>query len=558
MFRQLFKLLCLFILIGCTGSGEISELKPSGLVQSLLQQRIAKLDTSAKPATGDFSFYLPQWVQRFYQRRYGRPAWITTDGNFRNIKDLLTAIRSAGQEALDPAAYHLQPLEQSVQALEYPQHAAKPEFVVEAELLATDAFFTYASHLLNGRINPQDVDPQWRASVKETDLLELLQGALETRQIAAVFASLMPAHAGYIHLRRALQRYRNTAKVGGWPAIPGDCPLQNGDHGLRVLILRARLRAEDEQYDQRLPMTRTFDVDLKQAVYDFQRRYGLQVNGTVGEATLAALNVSIADRIRQIELNMERWRWLPQYFGERYLIVNIANFELQIVEKEKRLTTMRAAVGQYYRQTPVFSTPLTRLVLNPHWFVPKTIAVEDMLPRIKENPAYLARHHLRVFQGSWDDPQEIDALSIDWSAVTSENFNYRLRQDPGPDNALGRMKFILANSYDVYIHDTPVHEQFKQMKRTFSSGCIRIEDPIALAEYLLKDHPQWSPQKLRTAIESGISQIIQLIDPIPVYLVYWTAWTDENSHVHFREDIYGRDRALDQALQTRERFNMRF
>jgi murein L,D-transpeptidase YcbB/YkuD len=198
------------------------------------------------------------------------------------------------------------------------------------------------------------------------------------------------------------------------------------------------------------------------------------------------------------------------------------------------------------------------LVLNPHWFVPKKIAVEDMLPRIKEDPAYLARRHLRVFQGSWDDPQEIDALSIDWSAVTAENFNYRLRQDPGPDNALGRMKFILTNPYDVYIHDTPAHDQFKQMKRTFSSGCIRIEDSVALAEYLLRDHPQWSPQKLRIAIESGIPQIIQLNEPVPVHIVYWTTWTDKNSQVHFREDVYGRDRKLDQALQTSGSHSMRF
>jgi murein L,D-transpeptidase YcbB/YkuD len=556
--RKLFALLSPFILIGCTWPGNTSELKPSGSVQSLLQQRIAILDASAKPATDDFSLQLPQWVQRFYQSRYCRPAWITTDGYFQNIKDLLVAIRSASQEALDPGAYHLQALEQLVQGLEYRRRAAKPQLIVNVELLATDAFFTYASHLLNGRINPQDVDPQWRASVKQTDWVELLQVALATRQVAAVFSSLMPAHAGYNHLRSALLRFRNTAKVGGWPAIPEGSPLQNGDHGLRVLILRARLRAEDEQFDRKLPMTRTFDVDLKQAVYDFQRRYGLRVDGTVGGATLATLNVSIADRIRQIELNMERWRWLPQYFGKRYLIVNIANFELQIVENEKRLTTMRAAVGQDYRQTPVFSTRLTRLVLNPHWFVPKTIAVEDMLPRIKEDPAYLARRHLRVFQGSWDDPQEIDALSIDWSAVTAENFNYRLRQDPGPANALGRMKFILTNPYDVYIHDTPAQDQFKQMKRTFSSGCIRIEDSVALAEYLLRDHPQWSPQKLRIAIESGIPQIIQLTDPVPVHIVYWTAWTDENSHVHFREDVYGRDRALDKALQTSGRFSMHF
>jgi murein L,D-transpeptidase YcbB/YkuD len=242
---------------------------------------------------------------------------------------------------------------------------------------------------------------------------------------------------------------------------------------------------------------------------------------------------------------MERWRWLPRYLGRRYILVNIARFALEVIEDDKPIMSMRIIVGKPYQSTPVFNAAMTHLVVNPSWHVPISIAKEEILPLLRRDPGYLLRQNMRVYQGGGG---EVDPRSINWLQVSASNFPYRLRQIPGPHNPLGRVKFLFPNQFSVYLHDTSNRELFSRTVRTFSHGCIRIEKPLDLAEYLLRGDPQWNRDKIQQAIARGLERTITLPAAVPVYLLYWTAWVGEDDAMHFRDDIYQRDMSLEKAL----------
>ena len=261
------------------------------------------------------------------------------------------------------------------------------------------------------------------------------------------------------------------------------------------------------------------------------------------------MNAPVEDRLRQIELNMERWRWLPQDLGRRHVIVNIAGFDVDVVDAGSVVMSMRAMVGRTYRRTPVFSGSMTYLVLAPFWHVPHSLAVRDQLPLIRRDRQHFSRLGIRVFQGWGADAAEIDPSSVDWSTVTARDFPYRLRQDPGPLNALGRVKFMFPNKFNVYLHDTPSRELFDRPQRDFSSGCIRVERPIELAEFLLAG-TDWSRERIEASIERRREQTIPLSEPVAVHILYWTAWVETDGTLHFRRDIYERDERLANALRA--------
>jgi murein L,D-transpeptidase YcbB/YkuD len=297
--------------------------------------------------------------------------------------------------------------------------------------------------------------------------------------------------------------------------------------------------------------TNLFDIPLMTAVAHFQRRHGLKADGVVGRETLGALNIPIRHRIRQIELNLERWRWIPHDLGARHIRVNIADYNLQVVEAGKPVLKMNVVVGRDYRRTPVFSDTLQYLVFNPYWNVPFSIAVKDKLPLIQEDPSYLASHHIRVFAGWKPDAPQVDPATVDWSRLSRANFRYRLRQDPGPHNALGQIKFMFPNPFAVYLHDTSDKGLFSQDVRTFSSGCIRVADPINLAAYVLRGQHPWSKERIQATIESQRRKVVNLQHTLPIHLFYWTAWVAADGTLNFRNDIYQRDIPLDQALKER-------
>ncbi|MES9901206.1 MAG: L,D-transpeptidase family protein, partial [Sedimenticola sp.] len=353
----------------------------------------------------------------------------------------------------------------------------------------------------------------------------------------------------YTALKGALEFYRRIAASGGWSTLPAGPSLHPGDTDRTVPLLRQRLIIEGD-YLAKIPDEReTFDSELEAAVTHYQLRHGLEVDGVLGAKTREAMNVPVASRIEQLRANMERRRWLPHDLGERYLLVNTAGFEVRLVEGGKTSLVKRSINGKRWRKTPSFSSRITHLVVNPYWTVPKRIAVVDLLPLQRRDSHYFEKKRIDVLRRTDDGWSVEDPDMIDWSLYNRKNFPFTLRQHPGDDNSLGKLKFYMPNPYNIYLHDTPSRELFERNLRAFSSGCIRVEHPLYLAEMLLGDKAQALDTPLGEQVASGKTQRTTLPKPVPIYLVYLTSWVDEFGVIQFRPDGYHLNQPLIQALQ---------
>jgi len=497
-----------------------------------------------------------QLIPAYYQKRDYRPIWIDHSGMRPSAQALAAVIETAvHREGLRPTDYHIAAIRNIIHQLDdtpFPPDTASAAIWADLDLLLTDGFLSMAAHLSGGRVNPETLHPDWIISERSIDLLSYLEAASEGVRVADVMDQLQPKHVGYVGLRDALAHLREVDASGGWPAVEGKTTLRPLDTNEQVINLRRRLMASGD-YRESLPPAdpEIYDPALEVAVKLFQKRHGLKPDGAVGPMTRAALNTTIKARLRQIELNLERWRWLPRDLGERYIAVNTADFNLRVVEKDKTIFRMPVVVGRPARQTPVFSAKMSYLVLNPYWNVPYTIAVKDILPKLIEGEDYLSRMGIRVFSDWSEDAVEMDPDQVAWSTYGRSNFPFRLRQEPGERNALGQIKFIFPNKFAVYLHDTPQRSHFKRVQRDFSSGCIRVENAPLLASYLLSEDHSWGPGTLFAALDTGERQVVRIPLPIRVHLLYMTAWMDDQGKLQFREDIYDRDSALDEALQQR-------
>ena len=491
----------------------------------------------------------------FYALREYRPAWRDAGGSFTPAGELLQFIeRAAAEHGLHPPNYHLETIRRLLELDQTEHQAGRPletNLAVDLDFLLTDAFLLLASHLRAGRVNPETLHAEWVVQMDpELDISRRLEDAIATGRIAETLDGFAPPHPEYRFLKQALAHYRGLAAAGEWPQLPDKAAWERGQTGEIAELLRERLtRSGDYRHLPNDPVAA--DDELMEALRRFQARHGLEVDGRMGRQTLNALNVSLAERIRQIELNLERWRWLPHDLGNRHIWVNVPRFKLSVAENGSSVLDMRVVVGRHYRRTPVFSSLMDHLVINPDWNIPNRIAVQDILPKAQKDPGHLRREKIRVFEGWARGAAELDPDAIDWSRVTAGNFRYRLMKDPGPHNDLGRVKFMFPNKFSVYLHDTPSKRLFERSMRGFSSGCIRIEKPLDLAAYLLADSPEWSREAVTAAINSGRLLTVRLKQKIPVHLVYMTAGSGVDGGVEFWQDIYQRDAALDRALRQK-------
>lgn len=437
-------------------------------------------------------------VRTFYARRELRPAW-----DDATTAALLRAIDRLAEEGLQPDRYHREALRR------LPGGA-------ERDVLATDAFLTAAIHVSQGVTDPQFVRPSWCGPPPRIDVAALLQAALDDGTIEETLPRVAPRHEGYVRLRKALAAYRELERSGGWPLIPPGQSLRLGADDARVAVLRRRLYSPDGGT--------LFDDALDALVRHFQEHHGIQVDGIVGPETLLELNVPATERVRQIGVNMERWRWMPEDLGPSYLIVNIAAFRLDAIEDGRSVLSMKTVVGKEYTRTPFFAARVSEVIVNPWWNVPDSIAMKELWPKQRRDPSYFAREHMVVMNG-------------------------RIRQRPGEWNALGRLKFNMPNRYNVYLHDTPARQLFARSFRAFSHGCIRLERPMDLALYLLRDQPRWTQAAIESDIATSTERTINLTSPQPVYVLYWTAWVGDDGHMEFHRDHYGRDGVLAAALR---------
>lgn len=453
-------------------------------------------------------------------------------------------LRAAPTHGLDPEEYRLSQIERYWDSTD-------AVGVVRRDLLLTLALGGYVADAREGRINPRQVDAKLFATARdvEIDPVALVEEALTVSDLQAFLARQVPTNARYEELRQVLARYRAIAARGGWDPIPDGEALKLGMQDPRVPAIRQRLAITDDLQADDLTSV-AYDAGLVAAVKHFQMRHGLDIDGVIGQGTRAALNIPVEAIIRRIIVNMERWRWLPHDLGGVRVGVNIAGFELIVFNDLKPENHMRVIVGKTYHKTPVFSDLIKYIEFNPYWNIPPSIARNEMLPKLKKNPRYLVANHMRLFSSWGADAKELDSTTIDWHRVGPKAMNrYKLRQDPGRQNALGTVKFVFPNTYNVYLHDTPSHALFSRSQRTFSHGCIRVSQPAELASALLGGEPTgWGIKRVKEVIDSQKRTVVRLEKPIPVHIVYRTVWFDHEGNVRFNEDIYGRDKLLEQAL----------
>jgi L,D-transpeptidase YcbB len=501
--------------------------QPQPLTQRLQLVLKARFPASGKPpdlrSADGTTWRANPALPCFYDRRGYAPAWIAETGPRPETDDMLAALADAGSDGLNPEDYHLTGLKQlAAQA----RSRSNLGDLAELDLQLTDAFLRFAADLRYGRVNPELIYSDCEIDIPEIDLPAVLESTLTARNVRQALADLAPAHPGYLALKKALEQYREIAAKGAWPAVPAGPTLKPGEKSERVAALRARLEASGELQPATVTIAEKdlYDPSLEAAVKAFQEKNGLDADGAVGPGSLEALNVTAADRVQQIEVNLDRWRWLPRELGERYVMVNIAGFWLDVVESGAPVLSMRIVAGKPTSRTPMFTGTMTHLVLNPYWNVPPNILKNEVLPHIRRDSGYLAKQNMEMLPGG------------------------KVRQKPGPNNALGRVKFLFPNRFDVYLHDTPSRSLFSRSVRTFSHGCIRVEKPLDLAEYLLKDDPAWTREKIEKATSDSSERWVQIPDPLPVHLVYWTAWVDTAGVTQFRKDVYGRDKPLAEEL----------
>lgn len=535
---------------------KIQNYNSSNLTDKVREYLISRLTSLAIKNKLDSKINLicnPKLLLDFYLQRNLQPVWVTEDGLSKKAEVFIKTIVEADHEGLDSSTYHRDKILALNTNVEFNSllDGFEPAKRAELELLLTDAFFSYGFHLSEGMVEPNPTDFDWHIKKPKKDLLKILQTSLNNEKLEELVDILQPHHSGYLKLKSALSKYINIKNSGGWHKVPVGAKLRKGDTGKRIAALRSRLIISGDLEDSKNDNQEYFDEALENSVKKFQARNGVKIDGVVGSTTLSVLNISVEDRIEQIKLNMERWRWLPQDLGKRYLMVNTANFELDIIENGQSVTSTRAIVGKKKRPTPALSQKITYMELNPYWNIPHKIAINDILPNIKEDPNYLTDKNIRIFENWENGAKEINPESIEWDTVTKENFFYKLRQDPANSNALGHIKFMFPNEFSIYLHGTPARELFNETKRTFSSGCIRIEKPIELAAYLLTDNSKWTYEKLTDAVSSKKTRTIFLSDPMNIHILYWTAWVDKDGTVNFRDDIYGRDRQLNIALNEK-------
>lgn len=460
--------------------------------------------------------------------------WVGTG----RMTPFLQRLADAGDDGLNPDDYPIDALIQLRDTID----PADADSAALAELFYTAFFVNYATDLKIGRLTPAKVDPKNYRNRKTVDVLAIMTGVSKQNDPGDFLDAYESHNPHYQALKKMLSLYRAMTESVDWSAIAMGGDIKPGASDPRIPDIRERLMLTGD-YPGGEGEGDVYDSSTVLAVRSFQLRNGLEAKGLIGKQTILALNIPPSDRARQIMLNMERWRWMPEDLGEHHFMVNLASFELDEVQDEDITDRMDVVVGAVATQTPEFSDELEYVEINPTWTVPYSIATGEMLPKLRANP-YAYASDFEVFMNgklaSWG--------GINWGAYGKGNFPFTFRQKPGPKNALGKVKFMLPNPYNIYLHDTPAKDKFLATTRAFSHGCIRLSRPMDLAYHLVGDVSGWPKPRIDQAFASGKTTRVPLPQHIPIHLIYATAYEGDGGSIEFRPDIYGRDRKLDAAL----------
>jgi murein L,D-transpeptidase YcbB/YkuD len=511
-----------------------------------LQNRLES-ETSDQPLKiGDKLLSSSEEVRIFYAEREFAEAW-SKNGKLTKLgEELKFEISESKYDGLIPEDYHSTEIEALFQAIsdQKGKLKAKPfADMADLDLMLTDAFFSLARDLEIGKVDPSTLKSAWELGVNSPSVNyhELLNESIRKGSIKDGLESLYPEFKIYKKGREVIRDLDEKRKVDTliWKTVNLEKSLKMGDSNESVPRLRERLIFWGFLQPYELTDEFLFDSEMEEALKRYQKNNGMEPDGTIGNLTAESLNNSPSKLMDIAAVNMERMRWLADTLRDSELIlVNVANYQLDYLNKMDTILTAKVIVGKEYNESPVFSAPMTYIAFSPYWNIPASITQEEIVPAMRKNPNYLAQKNMEVVNSSG---QPVNVKPKDWS---TEPFPYLIRQKPGGSNSLGLVKFMFPNEHSIYIHDTPARSLFDRENRALSHGCIRIQDPAKFAALLLQDDPTWTPEKIEEAMHQEKEQIVQLKKHIPVVIFYLTFWADSDGMPHFRSDIYNRDQEV--------------
>jgi murein L,D-transpeptidase YcbB/YkuD len=480
-------------------------------------------------------------VGTFYTQRSGAPAWVNHKQPTHEATEAIKILHTAEDHAFDSAAYgeaEIETLYHEIQKLERDTPDIRQR-LAEFDVRLTAALLALGRDVALGRTSPKVIDARWTPRRDAPDFAAKLNAALDGN-LESWIEEIRPHHPEYVTLQKALADVRGQLEKGGWPQVTAGS-LKPGDSHPAVVTLRQRLVASGHVTGSAATSTSpVFDNDLTDAVRAFQELHAVKASGIVDAPTLAAMNVPIEQRIRQIEINLERWRWMPDDFGAHHFLVNVPYFHLLARQDGKTVMDIRVVVGKPGNETPLFSDEMESVVFSPYWNIPDTIAENETAPAVARDHAYLAKQNIEILRTSGGKTETVNASEVNWDSP-GDLRGLAFRQRPGSNNALGHVKFLFPNEFNVYLHDTPADALFGRPTRAFSHGCMRVEEPEKLAAYVLRGYPEWDAERMQVAMHSGVEKHVRLKEKIPVHVVYFTAWVDEKGGLHFQPDVYAYD-----------------
>lgn len=473
----------------------------------------------------------------FYRAHGYTRTWLKKRRPDKLYRAFLDEVKESSSYGFDPEDYHITNLEQAVDSL-YDNRKRSNADISRLDIRITASFFLFTTHLLEGRIRvPGAREFLWEKGMPlENDIVLLLkmESASDLRE---EMEALHPKHPQYARLKRALKEYRTIQENDTLPPIATHISVRPGESHDEIPLVRMKLKLTDHKGPE--PSSPTlYDEALTRSVRKFQERHGLEPDGVLDKKTVVLMNVPVSEKAELIALNLERLRWLPQIKGDNdEIVINVPEYVLRLYRNNEEKIKMRVVLGAEYTPTPVFHDTLKYIVFSPTWIVPKSIFETEFLPRLQEDSFQFNKERFRFYK----DGNEIDPTTEEWTDEDLNVNNFTVIENPGNVNSLGKVKFIMPNDYSIYLHDTPADHLFKREERAFSHGCIRLERPLELAGYLLKDQKDWNEEAIRKAMEGGKPRQVNLEKPYPVYIVYRTVWVDDDGQVHFFKDVYGHD-----------------
>jgi len=506
-------------------------------IKKEIQERIENGIQQGGIAIGDIYLFNQTTLAHYYIDNGFDPVW----EDERHINEFIEIIQGSYEVGLLPEDYHVERLKALV--AEVKNGTATADVYADIDLLMSDGISLYANHLNYGKVMQSDLRKTWDVpdNPMPENPEELFREAFTSNNLLAHFDAMGPQHFMYAHLKKGLKKYRTIAENGGWPTIPEGETLKKDMTGDRVATMRERLKATGDLDKTVVENEELFDEALEVAVKIFQARHNLNQDGAVGKGTLGQMNVPVEKRIDQIRINLERARWVMHKLEPDFLVVNIAGFNIRRVTHDEIVYYSPVIVGKTYHQSPIFKAKMTYIVINPTWTIPYSIATKETLPKLQKDPGYLADKNMIIMDRSG---KKLDPYSIDFSKYSRSNFPFTVRQEAGPHNALGEVKFIFPNAYSVYVHDTPARSLFNREERAFSHGCIRLQKKWELLMSLMDEPEVWNMDKINAVLATGKTTNVNLPTPIDILILYWTAGADKEDRIFFNEDIYKRDPAV--------------